>query len=242
MRGPDRLIVFARHPGTPDNPGLVKTRLAKDIGQQAAASLYKRIAEHTFKQATSLEQVQCVVLASAQQEEQKVVQWLKELGESPHQSPHHGSVSVSSQAQCGDLGARMLQAFEDAFQSGASKVVLVGTDAPGLTASILQAAFDTLNEYEMVLGPAVDGGYYLIGLTRPLGCIFKDIEWSTRDVLEHTLVRAQQSGVRVSPSNTLPTLQDIDTLQDLKSWVANPANAQHEVYEAAKQGLQGHSS
>ena len=114
----------------------------------------------------------------------------------------------------GDLGARMRGAFDDLFARGARGVVLVGSDLPGLSSSVVREAVDTLHARSacVVLGPAEDGGYYLIGATSTPAILFTGIEWSTADVLASTEARARQSGVETVH---LPIVRDIDSLADL---------------------------
>jgi uncharacterized protein len=115
----------------------------------------------------------------------------------------------------GDLGARMSGAFRDALSRGAGRVVLVGTDCPGLDSSVMRAAFAALRRKDLVLGPATDGGYWLIGLRRPAPALFADISWSTNSVLAQTRDRAQSLGLSVK---TLDPLPDVDRPEDLPLW------------------------
>ena len=114
----------------------------------------------------------------------------------------------------GDLGARMRRAFDDLFARGARGVVLVGSDLPGLSAAVVRGAVETLDARAgcVVLGPAEDGGYYLIGATRTPAVLLAGIEWSTADVLASTEARARQSGLETV---RLPIGRDIDSLADL---------------------------
>ena len=112
----------------------------------------------------------------------------------------------------GDLGERMSRAFVSAFGMGYRKVAIVGTDSPALQTCTLTAAFDRLDRADMVIGPAEDGGYYLIGLKSPAPEVFKDIGWSGPEVLSETLAKAHGLGLSVE---LLPTLGDVDTFEDL---------------------------
>ncbi len=111
----------------------------------------------------------------------------------------------------GDLGDRMLAAFQHAFDQGANQVVLVGTDIPGITIDFLFQAFNALNSNDLVLGPSTDGGYWLVGMKKAQD-IFSNIAWSRSDVLEKTLDRAGQK--EMSPF-LLKKLTDLDTAEDL---------------------------
>jgi hypothetical protein len=120
----------------------------------------------------------------------------------------------------GDIGARMARALAEAFAEGAPAAVLVGTDIPDLSGAILAEAFQRLADHDIVIGPAADGGYYLIGLRRerfaelaPL--LFQGIAWGGENVLRDTLSALAPSGVAV---HLLPMLRDIDRPEDLAVW------------------------
>jgi rSAM/selenodomain-associated transferase 1 len=122
-------------------------------------------------------------------------------------------VDVAAQGD-GDLGARMRHAFDDLFARGARGVVLVGSDLPGLSPAVVRDAVETLDARSgcVVLGPAADGGYYLIGATSTPAVLLTGIEWSTADVLARTEARARQSGLETV---RLAVGRDIDSLADL---------------------------
>ena len=121
---------------------------------------------------------------------------------------------ISWQEQVGtDLGSRMEFAFARAFRSGFLRVVLVGADCPGVNTDILDQAFQQLRDHEMVLGPTKDGGYYLIGLSRPCSSLFEDISWGSSSVFSQTLSRADELGIT---SAILTTLSDVDRAEDLE--------------------------
>jgi len=109
----------------------------------------------------------------------------------------------------------MHEAFHQAFQEGVEKVVIVGTDCPGLNEDLCQKAFEEIDRNEVVLGPAKDGGYYLIALRRPTEELFRGIPWGTGEVLAKTLETARRLGLRVS---LLKTLDDVDRPEDLPVW------------------------
>jgi rSAM/selenodomain-associated transferase 1 len=112
----------------------------------------------------------------------------------------------------GDLGERMSAAFADAFREGAGRVVVIGTDCPALSPDHLAEAFEALGNHEVVLGPARDGGYYLVGLSRPADALFTDIPWGTESVLQATMERAEAVGLTQC---CLQTLGDVDRPEDL---------------------------
>jgi rSAM/selenodomain-associated transferase 1 len=119
----------------------------------------------------------------------------------------------------GDLGERMGRSFLCAFEEGAKRAVIVGTDVPSIPPEILCSAFHRLSEDDLVLGPAEDGGYYLIGLKRPAPGLFTGIEWSGGNVLDSTLDAAKRLGLKAA---LLPTLKDIDTFEDLREASLGP--------------------
>ena len=118
--------------------------------------------------------------------------------------------------QCqGDLGERMLRSFRRAFRSGRRKAIIVGTDCPGMTVEQMERAFEELEHHPLVLGPANDGGYYLIGLKRPIPQLFRDIPWGTGEVLKRTLKAAEE---RALSTVLLEPLDDVDRPEDLHVW------------------------
>ena len=120
----------------------------------------------------------------------------------------------------GNLGNRMTHAFNDAFQKGSQRVIIIGTDCPELMTDHLQLAFDSLNDNHLVLGPAFDGGYYLIGLRKDANNIaipklFRNIEWGSSSVLDTTSKNARFLDISV---NLLPSLHDVDRPEDISFW------------------------
>jgi rSAM/selenodomain-associated transferase 1 len=111
----------------------------------------------------------------------------------------------------GDLGERMQRAFAEAFAKGAKTVVLIGSDCPAITRDDIYAARARLREHDLVVGPAVDGGYWLIALRSPQPELFKGMPWSTEKVLGETLRRARAMNLNV---DLLRILTDIDTKRD----------------------------
>ncbi|HEV2948206.1 MAG TPA: TIGR04282 family arsenosugar biosynthesis glycosyltransferase [Gemmataceae bacterium] len=111
----------------------------------------------------------------------------------------------------GDLGRRMADFFESVFQRGADQAVLLGTDSPTLPLSYISSAFEQLEDVDLVLGPATDGGYYLIGLSGSIPSIFQNMNWSRPSVLADTIDRLRGSSYRLG---LLPAWYDVDTLDD----------------------------
>ncbi len=196
----DRLIVFTRRP----EPGRSKTRLIPVLGAQGAADLQRQMALHTISHAREVARRAPAALEVrfAGGTADGMMEWLGT------------GMDYHPQGE-GDLGARMESAFRDAFSRGAVRVVLVGTDCPGLDAPVMRAAFAALRRKDLVLGPATDGGYWLIGLRRPAPALFADMPWSTDSVFERTLDRARSFGLSV---RTLEPLPDVDRPEDLPFW------------------------
>ena len=115
------------------------------------------------------------------------------------------------------MGQRFTHAFQKAFEMGAESVVVIGTDIPHLNRSIIQSAFNALDETDVVIGPAMDGGYYLMGTCQRTATLFLDIDWSSEFVLRQTeqLIRAQDLSIHY-----LPKLLDVDTEDDYQRWLA----------------------
>lgn len=195
----ERLIIFVKNP----LPGKVKTRLGRSIGLEKAAAIYSKLLIHTRNL--------CAALPLSKEV------WYADFIH-PEDLWNRGSFSKRKQGP-GSLGTRMKRAFNRAFAEGYQKVLLIGSDCPELSPEHLQAALNALDRHAVVLGPAHDGGYYLIGMREPFP-LFENIEWSTEKVLEQTLNLCQQ--LRLNPY-LLPTLSDLDDLEDLKKFPAYDA-------------------
>ena len=191
------LIIFTRYP----EAGKVKTRLIPALGEEGAASLHRQMAEHTISQVRALQRLSpCDLEVWFVGGNLALMQdWLGE------------DLTYQRQPD-GDLGDRMRLAFQSIFDRGCKKAAIVGTDCPGLTTEILSQSFDALEDNSIVLGPAIDGGYYLIGLQYSIPELFIEINWSTATVLQDTLKIA--AGLGIVPM-LLPYLADIDLPQDL---------------------------
>lgn len=201
------VLVFVRAPVR----GTVKTRLAAALGDEAALRVYRRLAEHTLREAAALagDGVRLRVHHTPADAGDAVRAW---LGGGPVYLP---------QAE-GDLGTRMEDAFARAFAEGEERVVIVGSDLPALSEDLLRRAFRLLDACPAVLGPARDGGYYLLGLARPVAGIFAGIAWSTGEVLAATLARFRAAGIEPA---LLETLADVDEAEDLPAGWRNEENA-----------------
>lgn len=125
----------------------------------------------------------------------------------------------------GDLGMRMLHAFQEVFRKGYRHAALVGVDIPGLSISIINRAFALLCRHDLVFGPAQDGGYYLIGMNRPIKEVFSGVPWSSGQTLQKSLHQAELHGLRTGFTDTL---SDIDTAKDLqRSGYTFPERQEH---------------
>lgn len=193
----DWLIIFGRYPV----PGRTKTRLIPALGPAGAADLQRRLTENVLKTVRRFARPReiGVEICFEGDSKQKMRRWL-------------GSGAILSRQVPGNLGERMQTSFSGAFQRGADRVVLLGTDIPQLRTDHLEQAFDALAENDLVIGPSTDGGYWLIGLNHPVD-LFEGIQWSTDAVFGQTLALAKEQGLRVK---TLSLLRDIDTAEDLK--------------------------
>ena len=195
------LLIFARVPAL----GRVKSRLAAAVGQPAALAIYHELLTITRTAAEAAEVPTTVWLADA-------------TGPEPTDSEAGEWAEMTTRCQqAGDLGERMTAAFAAAFAAGASRVAIIGTDCPGLRAHHLIQAFALLVEHDVVLGPATDGGYYLLGLRQPHPELFQNKAWSTDTVLADPVADAHRLGRRVA---LLPELRDVDTADDLAIWRA----------------------
>jgi hypothetical protein len=206
---PRIVIVFARVPVL----GSVKTRLATAIGEAAALKAYRALGARTLD-AVRRSTASAVTVAhtpSDRESERAVRAWLGD------------GVSFEGQAQ-GDLGARMHAAIASCLARYAvpARVVVVGTDCPWLTGSHLDLAFAALGSNDIVLGPATDGGYYLIGMCAAHGEVFSDIPWSSPHTLTATLERARDAKLTVQ---LLEPLRDVDDAADWDAWEAEEADS-----------------
>ena len=186
------LIIFVKNPVL----GKVKTRLAATVGDERALEVYHKLLAITRKVALG-------VACKRQLYYSDVVDT----------DDHWGNDQFAKHTQQGsDLGERMLHAFTLSFANGAERAIVVGSDCPELTSSLINAAFNALDGHDAVIGPADDGGYYLLGMKRPVPDFFERKQWSTATVLADTLADAQRLGLKVQ---LMPMLSDLDNEVDL---------------------------
>jgi len=187
------LGLFAKHP----QQGQVKTRLAAETSPEWAAQV---------AMACLLDSVALLATVPAN----RVLIFAPPDAAPFFDSIVKGRFALTPQIE-GDLGQRMAAFMDEQFQAGAARVVLVGSDCPQMPLEFLEQAFQELASADVVLGPATDGGYYLIGCKRFVPALFENIPWSTRQVLHATLSRVQENGLRPA---LLPLCFDVDTLDD----------------------------
>jgi len=183
------LIIFAKAPV----PGQVKTRLGADLGMVEASRIYERVLHQLMHEI---------------KENKKFLKHFYVSGDSEYFQFLYPDIACSLQCE-GDLGDRMSNAFSNDLKKS-SKVVLIGSDCPMMSNDVIEAAFEALDQNDLVLGPAEDGGYYLIGMKQEQQ-LFSGMAWSSETVLEETLIRAQKLNLRVSQ---LEVLRDLDTIAD----------------------------
>jgi len=194
-----RLIIYAKRP----LPGYAKTRLGADIGAEQAAGVYARLLYDYL-----------LALLRADLPDTRIELAVAAPEDVAFFTTAFPELAVRAQVT-GDLGARMAASFAQAFAEGAEAAVLTGSDIPDLNAGIVRAAFDALDGAPLVIGPACDGGYYLIGMRAPGFALFDGIAWSTERVLAQTEALARAQGV--SPVY-LPELEDVDDGAAFARW------------------------
>ena len=189
-----QLIIFVKN----KIPGKVKTRLAAGIGQEKAMEVYDKLLVHTHETTRCLD---CDKTVCFSEEIETDSLWAD------------GNFQLAQQ-QGQDLGERMLRAFDSQFAKGAERVCIIGSDTFEIKAEIIQAAFKALQDHDVVVGPASDGGYYLLGMKELQPELFQHKNWSTESVLNQTLADIRQLHLSYA---FLPELNDIDQKED---WLA----------------------
>ncbi|WMI66159.1 TIGR04282 family arsenosugar biosynthesis glycosyltransferase [Aestuariibaculum sp. YM273] len=189
----EALIIFTRNPEL----GKCKTRLAKTVGNEAALNIYKHLLKHTSSITVNLEA-------------DKFVFYSKNIIKDDLWNP---DVFKKKLQHGKDLGERMEQAFAHLFSLGYEKAIIIGSDLLDLNEDIINEAFQELNKGDYVIGPAKDGGYYLLGMTILNQDIFKNKHWGTETVLKDTLENLQNNNVYM-----LKELNDIDTFEDIQDY------------------------
>lgn len=194
------LVIFTRFPQL----GRAKTRLIPALGAEGAVALHRELAELTVARSWTFA-AGCGAGIEVRFDGGSLEEMRRWLGRSLRFEPQ-GS---------GDLGERLALAMQSHFASGARAVVMIGSDCPDLGEWILRQAFDALRAADVVFGPAKDGGYYLIGMTKPMPQVFENIPWGASTVLQDSLAIARKCGLQTA---LLPELSDVDVPEDLPVW------------------------
>lgn len=185
-------------------PGQVKTRLFPVLDAEQASALQRDMTAHALSQMRRLRREQNVELE------------VRYCGGTPAEAETlFGADLIVRHQGDGDLGAKIWRAFDVARAEGVQKSVLLGADCPDATATVLADALDALDEVDSVIGPAVDGGYYLIGMTTPHPHVFEGVSWGSEEVFEQTRERLVRIG---ATWRALKVLHDVDRPEDLRVW------------------------
>ncbi len=212
MKNTECILFYVKYP----EPGKVKTRLAKGLGDERAVELYKRFIQDLNEMLSDIPQQVCVCYAPDKAE--------------PYFRERLGNDFLYAPQQGIDLGERMKHSFQQAFQEGFERVAIVGSDSPDLSAQIVSQAFDELGRSDAVIGPALDGGYYLLGFRKErfFPDVFDDMSWSTSIVFDQTRKKLDEALLRYS---VLAEWNDIDTLLELERFIhrcqQNGSGARH---------------
>ena len=197
----ETLIIFSRYP----EPGKTKTRMIPALGAVGASELQRQMTEHCLNIAKKLLSSRNITIevhfAGGNQE--LMAEW---LGQDLEYVPQIA----------GDLGNKMRFAFDRSFELGTQRVVTIGIDCPDINQEILENAFDSLRNQDLVMGPAQDGGYYLIGLNQTIPQLFRNINWGTEKVFKQSQNIARQLNLSI---DYLPALSDVDRPEDLEIWL-----------------------
>ncbi len=191
------LIIFVRNPVL----GKVKTRIAKDLGDFAALEIYKRLLNHTYSITKYLAVDRYVFYADFINH--------NDLWKNP---------DYKKELQTGsDLGERMKNAFDLLLKKSYSRIAIIGSDCFDLTESIINEAMEALEKKQVVIGPSLDGGYYLLGMNTFIQQLFENKNWSTESVYYDTI--RDLSNLKY-PYHLLPRLSDVDNVEDCKKYNA----------------------
>lgn len=198
------LLVFVKYPV----PGEVKTRLIPELTPVQAAAFYKALVEDTLEVHKDIPGCETIVCFTPESARDGVRAWL--------------GADIPLQSQQGDdLGSRQFDAIKRALEAGYRKAVIIGSDCPGVTPGDVENAFESLNGNRLVIGPSEDGGYYMIGASEALECVFEGISWGSGGVFKETIERAQEAGISVE---ILDVKYDIDTFRDLERYYRSAGN------------------
>ncbi|MCM4163837.1 MULTISPECIES: TIGR04282 family arsenosugar biosynthesis glycosyltransferase [unclassified Arenibacter] len=198
----DLLIIFTRNPEL----GKCKTRLAATVGNEIALNIYQFLLEHTKNITKGLVVGKWVFYSDEI--------WENDIWEQP---------IYEKKIQSGkDLGERMANAFKDGFNAGHEKIIIIGSDMYDLNESDLMEAFKILDQHDYVIGPAIDGGYYLLGMKVLNPALFKNKSWGADTVLEATLedLKGKNYGL-LAPKNDIDYFEDIKDIEIFRTFLKN---------------------
>lgn len=184
----NHLIIFVKNPVA----GQVKTRIARTVGDEKAVAVYRELLRHTQAITQPLPDHKIVYYGDFINPDDGWNGYEKQLQRSP-----------------ADLGERMLDAFRREFAAGAERIVIIGSDCLALTSDHIRLAFDALSQADIVIGPATDGGYYLLGMTQLHSFLFENMPWSQPELFQLTELAILQNGL---------TLKLLETLTDIDEW------------------------
>lgn len=193
MTNKNLLIIFTRNPEL----GKVKSRLAKDVGNETALAIYKDLLQHTHDIALEVNADRFLYYSEA-----------IHTNDMWKETDFHKFVQQGE-----DLGIKMLNAFKDGFKAGYSNIAIIGSDILELKSDHITQAFNKIESHNVVLGPALDGGYYLLGLSKLIEPLFKNKAWGTETVLKSTLSDLAEMN---QSYKLLSELNDIDYVSDIK--------------------------
>lgn len=201
------LLIFTRNPEI----GKVKKRLAASIGEVAALKIYNHLLRHTAEITRNI----------------PMEKWVYYSEEIPEKDIWEHEVFSKKLQQGKDLGERMDNAFRSGFQAGYSRIIIIGSDLFDLSEEDLKKAFLELQDSDVVIGPATDGGYYLLGLKSPASEVFRNKEWGGDKVLEATLEDLRNFKVKLmEPRNDIDRFEDLEQHPELLQLI-NTKNYEH---------------
>lgn len=222
MKMANALIIFLKYP----EPGKVKTRLAKTLGDEKACAVYKSLAEGIIKNISSKNPLtyDVHIFFTPADKKNEITEWLKSIVDNNQEAKAQYSPQKGS-----DLGERMSNAFKQILGGkDCKRGIIIGTDCPEIDATLIENAFGVLKEKDIVIGPCKDGGYYLLGMSRPVPVsfeqgpasdLFVDIDWSTDRVFKQTMEKIRKNKLSCG---ILKILVDIDTIEDLYHYSPRP--------------------
>ncbi len=199
------LLLFIKYP----EPGKVKSRLARDLGEKITVELYQNFVLDILSSISEIEADLKICFYPPELRE-RFLEW---LGKDHSYQPQYGE----------GLGERMEKGLTTVFSEGYRKAVIIGSDSPDLPGNIIELGLLSLRSHDVVIGPSCDGGYYLIGFQKEafLPEVFRGIVWSSADVFKKTLEIIKKTGLKVL---VLPGWRDVDTLDDLRDLVRRNGN------------------